>query len=40
MPRPKRPHVASLDEVKITRQGNSAVIEYADPNISTTHFGG
>jgi hypothetical protein len=34
----KRPHVASLDEVRITRQGDSAVIEFADPTISTTHL--
>jgi hypothetical protein len=34
----KRPHVASLDEVRITREGDSAVIEFADPTISTTHL--
>ncbi len=36
--RRKRPHVASLDEVRITRQGDDAIIEYADERIWTTHF--
>lgn len=30
MPLPRRPHIASLDEVRITRDGDTAVIEYAD----------
>jgi hypothetical protein len=33
-----RPHVASPDEVKITREGDAAIIEYADPKIAVTHF--
>lgn len=36
--RRKRPHVASPDEVKITREADGAVIEYADGKIWTTHF--
>lgn len=38
MPLPKRPHVASLDEIRITREGDAAIIEYADPKVATTHF--
>jgi hypothetical protein len=34
----KRPRVASLDEVRITRTDTAAVIEFADPQISTTHL--
>ena len=34
----RRPHVASPDEVRITREGDAAIIEYGDPNIATTHF--
>lgn len=37
MPR-KRAFVASLNEVHITREGDGAVIEYADPDVWTTHF--
>jgi hypothetical protein len=33
MPHPRRPHVASADEVKITRDGDCVHIEYADPKI-------
>lgn len=36
--RMKRPRVASLEEVKITRSGDAAIIEYADDTIGTTHF--
>lgn len=36
--RRKGPHLASLDEVRITRNGDEAVIEYADPNVWTTPF--
>jgi hypothetical protein len=36
--RRKGPHLASLDEVRITRSGDEAVIEYADPSVWTTHF--
>lgn len=34
----KRPHVATLDEVTITRNGDDAIIEYPDQRIGTTHF--
>ena len=34
----KRPYVASLDQVHISRENEEAIIEYADPEISTTHF--
>ncbi|MGD0076947.1 MAG: hypothetical protein ABSD31_21875 [Candidatus Binataceae bacterium] len=34
----KRPHVATLDEVRITRKNDAAVIEYGDSRISTTHL--
>jgi len=35
--RKKRPHVASPDEVGITRDGDVAIIEYADPDIYITN---
>jgi hypothetical protein len=38
MPKLLRPHVASPDEVKITRNGDTAVFEYADHRVATTHF--
>lgn len=38
MPKLRRPHIASPDEVKITRDGDAAVFEYADPSVATTHF--
>lgn len=34
----KRPRVASLDEVRITRTDIETVIAFADPQISTTHL--
>lgn len=34
----KRPHIASLDQVRISREDDGAVIEYAEPGIWTTHF--
>jgi hypothetical protein len=34
----RRPHVASPDEVRITRKGDDAIIEYGTPDIATTHF--
>lgn len=34
----KKPRQASPDEVKISRESDSAVIEFADRTISTTHF--
>ncbi|MBL7223549.1 MAG: hypothetical protein ISS72_06840 [Candidatus Brocadiae bacterium] len=36
--RKKTPHVASLDEVKITRDGETAVIEYDDRSVATVHL--
>src|ERR1700726_4925058 len=36
--RMKKPRVARLDEVRITRCAEDAVIEYVEPNISTTRF--
>jgi len=36
--RRKRPHVASLDEVKITRNDDEVIIEYVDEKVWTTHF--
>jgi len=36
--RQKRPHIASLDEVSITREADGVVIEYADEKVWTTHF--
>ena len=38
MPRPRRPHRASPDEIKITRDGDYAIIAYADENVATTHL--
>lgn len=38
MPKPRRPHVASPDEVRITRNGDSAEIEYADPRVASTSW--
>ena len=34
----KRPHVASPDEVRITRDGGTAIIEYADPAVAVTNY--
>ena len=34
----KKPRHASPDEVNISRESDGAVIQFADPNISTTHF--
>jgi hypothetical protein len=34
----KKPRHASLEEVKVSREDDGAVIEFADPTISTTHF--
>ena len=34
----KRPRVASLDEVRITREGEYAIIEFADSTIATTRL--
>jgi hypothetical protein len=38
MPLPTRPYVASADQVRITRQGDVAIIEYADDSVATTHL--
>ena len=34
----RRPRPASPDEVRITREGDTAVIEYADPSIRGVHL--
>lgn len=36
--RAKKPRRASLDEVRITREGGTAIIENADPGISVAHL--
>jgi hypothetical protein len=36
--RRRRPAVASLDEVEISREGDDAVIRYKDPQVATTYF--
>lgn len=36
--RKRRPTVASLDEVEISREGGDAVIRYKDQQVATTHF--
>ena len=36
--RRKKPRPASPDEVRITREGDTAVIEYAEPSIRTVHL--
>jgi hypothetical protein len=38
MPLPKRPYVASADQIRITRDGDVAVIEYADDAVATTRL--
>ena len=38
MPLMKRPYVVSADQVRITREGDDAVIEYADDTVATTHL--
>lgn len=38
MPRPRRPHRASPEEIKITRDGDYAIIAYADDGVATTHL--
>jgi hypothetical protein len=34
----KRPRIARLDQVRISRDGEDAIIEFRDPTISTTHL--
>jgi hypothetical protein len=36
--RKKKPVHALIDQVRITRDGNDAIIEYADPEISGTRL--
>jgi hypothetical protein len=36
--RPKRPHVAALNEVEITRQTDTAIVRFLDPEVGTTHL--
>jgi hypothetical protein len=38
MMRKKKPHVATPEEVTITRSGEDAIIEYRDPKVATTHL--
>jgi hypothetical protein len=38
MPKPRRPHVASPDEIRFTRNGDEVIIQYADPTVATTHL--
>ena len=38
MPMPLRPHKASPDELKLTRDGDYVIIAYADDSVATTHF--
>lgn len=36
--RPKTPYLASLDEVRITRDGETAIVAYIEENVVTTHY--
>ena len=36
--RKKKPHIASMDEVNLTREDGVAIIEYKDSTVATTHF--
>jgi hypothetical protein len=38
MPRKKRPRIARLDQVRISRDGEDAIIEFLDTAIATTHL--
>ena len=38
MPRKKKPRIARPDQVRISRDGGGAVIEFLDPAIATTHL--
>ena len=38
MPRKKKPRIARLDQVRISRDGEEAIIEFLDPAIATTHL--
>ncbi len=35
--RKRHPYVALLDQVRITRRGETAIIEYADGEVAPTH---
>jgi hypothetical protein len=36
--RKKKPYIATLDQVKISRHGEESIIEYREPNVSTTYL--
>jgi hypothetical protein len=36
--RPKKPYVASLDQVNISREGDHAIIEYKEPNVISVNL--
>lgn len=38
MPRRRRPHIASLDQVRIERTKDGAFIEYADDGVMMVHL--
>jgi nitrogen fixation protein len=38
MPRKKKPRIARLDQVRISREGEDAIIEFLDAEIATTHL--
>ena len=38
MPKPKRPYVASADQIRIVREGDVAIIEYADDAVASTYL--
>jgi hypothetical protein len=38
MPRKKRPRIAGLDQVRISRKGEEAIIEFLDGSTATTHL--
>jgi hypothetical protein len=34
----KKPYIANLDQVKISRQGDYGIIEYVEPDVSSVHL--
>ena len=38
MPRKKKPRIARLDQVRISREGEDAIIEFLEPAVATTHL--
>jgi len=34
----KKPYIATLDEVRISRQGENVIIQYIEPNVRTTYL--